>query len=1401
MASAIATAINTAGFGVTATLAGGANPTRINLTGDTNISTGSAGLTVDGNFGVTAGNIPIQFNEAQTTIQIGNTIQSVVSANDAGIQVGFSRDRINFYGATSSNTDLTLTPPAVPSAGPGMTDLGTATGVAAGHYAVPFLFSDTGGQLAAKLTTAINNAAILFPGFAATATAAGTDVQLFNTSGTITTTAPISVSGSGGAGGTITGMAFDNNVLYAVTDQGGLFIINNPGPGATLSFVSNLTTTGGAAIHFSGLTAGPPDVNGGAYAKDLFGTDSHGNLYAFNTSGVLQKIFNNNTAFSVNTGVAGANGLAFSTLDYNLWHVTTNQSGVAGHGINVAPDESRTKAVDGGTSLYFGLDTPIAPGSAGAINTFNQPDNQTPASSNYESNPSLFNTYGVPGGAMGDIISNQFSLAGYSPFDKPTLYFTYLLNDRDAAGVDSMRVYVGVVSGGKTTWTEVATNQASELPGYISSDGGGTGVYRPSDAANQLVQPLFDNTSTWRQARIDLGDFAGDSNLELMFSFSTAAVSEIAGAGGALLPGDKNGSLTNPARGQQGLLKGAYIDDIIIGFAGRGEMVTGSTSDTAEFAVPVNPDPNAPKQSLVGAYQFEVRRGTVYGAPISPTKPDIALFQSFDINDRLTQAISLVAPAGSQVVDKSTFTMSDGVNSQTFEFVTAGQTVATGFVKVTYSAGMSAASVANAIVSAINGQTKMNVQAANADPTNLTSNRVDLFNAQSVSGATTTSTGQMAEDNDSIFTAVDTGLSSANPGIFTATGTIGDDPLLLPKDEGFDVDLAQFQLNGGGTVTINLTASAAGGATTLVQLFNGAGVVVASKSISSDGNPLDRTITYTAPANGTGLYYIGISGSANSTYDIFNPYGDPGTDGGSLGTYSLTVQVGTAAALKELVFNNLGDTNTPRLQGYTLIIDDTINNSSQNGILVSSGARTANGDPVPGSPRVLPVLNTSLLVPGVAIENVVIANSGQVGINLTGDQTAGDPTAPSLFTKVVNNTIYGGNISAGIGISVSAGAAPTLMNNIIANTATAISVDAVSAPKTVLEANLYQNNTSNGVGGGEQFAIQLLPSDALFVDAPNNDFYPAEGSKAIDSSLNSLQDRPAMVQVDAPLGIPAAPIIAPAYDELGQLRVDDPSVSSPPGLGQNVFIDRGALDRADFVDPTAVLSSPAPNNANTPNIATIIGQFPSQFSIQLLDGTGTGIDPATVTTGQFTLTGPDPNNPSNTIALQPTLNYLFSYDATNQIVRFTAAAGVWIPGTYTLTVNNAAANGVKDLAGNTLAANNAGGTTQFTITVSATGSSAWQNPTNNLDVNNDGVVSPIDALIDINALNAGKGGTLPLPATVPPYYDVNGDGILSPLDVLIIINFLNSQSTAGSGIASADNVDTAALSTSADTAE
>ncbi len=80
----------------------------------------------------------------------------------------------------------------------------------------------------------------------------------------------------------------------------------------------------------------------------------------------------------------------------------------------------------------------------------------------------------------------------------------------------------------------------------------------------------------------------------------------------------------------------------------------------------------------------------------------------------------------------------------------------------------------------------------------------------------------------------------------------------------------------------------------------------------------------------------------------------------------------------------------------------------------------------------------------------------------------------------------------------------------------------------------------------------------------------------------------------------------------------------------------------------------------------------------------------------------------------------------------------------------------------------------------------WTNPLNRLDVNGDGVVSPIDALVVINELNrrqsnGSTGGQLDdsqLPTS--RFYDVDGNGVAAPIDALVIINALNRQGSASS---------------------
>ena len=115
-------------------------------------------------------------------------------------------------------------------------------------------------------------------------------------------------------------------------------------------------------IEFLGLSTGPQHLEEGAYADMLFATDDGGMLYALDTSGYQQPVFFNGTS-SIDTGLGGLTGLAFSTLDYNLWHVASNRENDEGHGINIAPDNTRIPQnfypIPGGTSFWFGLDSDV----------------------------------------------------------------------------------------------------------------------------------------------------------------------------------------------------------------------------------------------------------------------------------------------------------------------------------------------------------------------------------------------------------------------------------------------------------------------------------------------------------------------------------------------------------------------------------------------------------------------------------------------------------------------------------------------------------------------------------------------------------------------------------------------------------------------------------------------------------------------------------------------------------------------------------------------------------------------------------------------------------------------------------------------------------------------------------
>ncbi len=254
----------------------------------------------------------------------------------------------------------------------------------------------------------------------------------------------------------------------------------------------------------------------------------------------------------------------------------------------------------------------------------------------------------IPEDVQGSIITRPFSLLGYSADDQPVLYFNYLLDGDAAADIDLATV--SIIEGNGT-------------PQPLVVKGAG------------LVNSTPGATPTWRQARVELGDYANKEDLRLVFSFDSA---------------------DSVSSGFEGLL----IDDIIIGFAERGEMVSYAYNDPT---FTINPD-SATTDALTGPYQLEIRPASDPGPsqrPVADQPNSQQLTMTWDTNERFAQQTSLVPPAGSDITDGDTFTISDGIKTLTFEY-DDDDSVAEGNVRVSFQASDTAQQVGGSIRDAIN---------------------------------------------------------------------------------------------------------------------------------------------------------------------------------------------------------------------------------------------------------------------------------------------------------------------------------------------------------------------------------------------------------------------------------------------------------------------------------------------------------------------------------------------------------------------------------------------------------------------------------------------------------------------------------------------------------------------------
>lgn len=1313
---------------------------------DVSLSTEGAKFTVSGPLGLTltfeldsdssvgVGNIAVAFASGDVASTIAASIANTVNAQGGlNVNARAARDRVTFgsavagLGAAVSNVS-----------GP-LVKFGAAGVSVAGHVAVLFEADDTATEVATSMVASVNGVlgsldsiGVLEADGITVAIDLATSVTL---SGSVSP--PLQVI-DGGPGGAMTGLAYLDNTLYGVSSLGGFYridfaIINNVNTAVT-QYLGNDNLWLNQGLRFQALTLGPQnlDFNGngiggesganGDLADKLFAVTSGGTMISLMTNATQFNAFDNNAdgileASTTLNNVGGVRGLAFSPLDFNLWHPTLNRGAPdnAGHGISPSFDNSRrdpsqfehdivtpggtttVNEAQGGASIWFGLENidPNAPetylhyganqGQYGVVNINNQLD--------LISNPSIRNNYNLPGGAYGSMVTSSFSLEGYDGADLPTLYFNYFLDTEGASSAtntmrDAARVWISTDGGltwpatlttlnNNNTTALLATNNSSldsELPKFKS-----VSATVPSTDRRQQVQELFDladGAAGWRQARLDLSNFAGMKNLVLRFDFSTAGTANDGGVGDAAF-----GRLTHPTRGQANAFEGFYIDDLVIGFAERGETVTGLNN-----ALPGNPsittvvpsDPNGPAQSLIGPYQLEIRRGTEFGASVNDANSPIFLNPAkiIDTNDRLTQGFSFIAPG--PVSQTQTFNNPPSSFNSTFN----GTPAPTGAGTLTISVIGDFDATDETLSLNLEGNLFNNLFQNGGLQGRLATTTVNLSQALL---ATLTANGSIS------FTVT---RSAAVSGVTQIVLRLDYPRAAVPDGNFFQVsngvDLVTFEFDTNNSVAAGNTRIAITGVETANQLAIKIRDAINSHAKLGANSNAQRVVTAaTFPTGGR----VDVFGAAN------------------------VIATG-APALTFSKYNSLGDRNLPREQGQIIIQNNNISLSKENGIKVDAGTRDAGGNWAhPGSVRNFAVLNNDRLVPGITIMNnlIVIGRNLTTGILFSGDPNS-DPnlaTAAVPFGRIVNNTIFGDARNPfGTGISVTENAGPTVLNNILANLVTGINVDASSAPVTVIGANLYKGNTNNINPNTltESFPLVLSSSDTLFVDEKNGNFYLSPSSKAIDSSVDSVPERDSLKAVTGPLGIAESPILSPDKDTLGQLRVDDPNVAPPPGMGATVFKDRGAIERADFIGPRAFLANPLDNGLldqnPAANLVHFVGGDITEFIIQLADlgpgpgaGTsGSGMDDRSVTGAKFRVR-------RNGVLLTEGFDYVFAYDANNDFVRLIATGNAWPTGNvYSIDLDNGVffdndpmPVGMTDLAGNFLQPNDASGATRFVI--------------------------------------------------------------------------------------------------------
>ncbi len=596
-----------------------------------------------------------------------------------------------------------------------------------------------------------------------------------------------------------------------------------------------------------------------------------------------------------------------------------------------------------------------------------------------------------------------------------------------------------------------------------------------------------------------------------------------------------------------------------------------------------------------------------------------------------------------------------------------------------------------------------------------------------------------------------------NLGAVTAVGFINDGSI----NPATDVDLYRFTVTTGQVVDFDIDTSinGVGGLGSYLRLFNAQGTQIA---FNDDGAApgesvlgFDAYLRYTF--NSAGTYYIGVSNFNNIAYNPTNGSGDVGTGIHTTGDYRLTIRALEADNDDRLTTaTNLGAINST-----SKVINDSISPDTDvdlykftvgSGMTVDFDIDTQqNGFGGLGS--YLRLFNSA----GQQIafnDDGAAAGEGAVGFDAFLRYTFAFTDTYYLGVSNLNNVTY----SVINGNGDTAGGLHSVGNYQLTVTAIANDTDDTINESTFMGTVSSQPLTVNGTINPDldvdMYRITVSAGQTVDIDIDTT----ANGPGGLGSYIRVFNSQGVQLAFNNDAAAPGEPLTG--FDAYLRFTFGDAG-SYFIGVSNNINNAYNPLTGTD--DATSSLNAIGDYQLTVqavPNVPS--GQLNFTINVSSISEKN-GLAVGTITR----------TNSNNTQPLTVNL-------ASNDLTAATVPATVTIPAGQAsvnfdiLSVDDTVLDGVQIV---TLFS-----TAQNYLSSSATlrvndNERSFHNANKPNDVNNDGNVDPLDALLVINLLNSV--GVVPIGSlesrypNEPIYFNTNNDDLLSPIDALRIITELN----------------------------